>query len=173
MLTFCLDTEYTWDGDRVEHSETAHMAVNETAMGITLRIDAPYHDDPAPEAAIGSLWELWNWEVVELFLLGPNECYLEVEVGPHGHYLALRLKGERNIIDHGHQLDVDTNISGNRWTGTVTVPSELLPKKPWRVNSYAIHGTGDERRYLASFPVPGPHPDYHRLTYFRDTAELT
>ena len=32
---------------------------------------------------------LWDYEVVELFLLNSDtEEYLELEFGPHGHYLA-------------------------------------------------------------------------------------
>ena len=173
MLSFLLRTECTWDGLDALPSETASVSVDENDSGVALGIDAPYHEDPAPKGVAGSLWELWEWEVVELFILGKDERYLEIEVGPHGHYLALRLHGERNIIDHGHALNVDVQISGDRWTGQIDVPARLLPEKPWRVNAYAIHGTGDERRYLASFAVPGPHPDYHRLAYFRNVDELT
>ena len=173
MAAFLLRTECTWNGLEAMPSETASVSVDEHDTGITLHIDAPYHGDPAPSAQTGSLWELWEWEVVELFILGKDERYLEIEVGPHGHYLALRLHGERNIIDHGHTLDVNVTIDGKRWKGHVDVPNHLLPEKPWRANAYAIHGTGEERRYLASFPVPGPHPDYHRLAFFRDVAEFT
>ena len=172
MDAFTLHTSHTWDGFEALKAETASIAVSETPNGLSLKIEAPFHGDPRPTAAVGSLWELWNWEVVELFVVGPNDRYLEIEVGPHGHYLALRLHGERNIVDHGHPLDVSTTVAGERWHGIVNVPTELLPEKPWRVNGYAIHGTGDERRYLASFPVPGASPDYHRLACFRAVADL-
>ena len=36
-----------------------------------------------------------------------------------------------------------------------------------KFNAYAIHGTGDDRKYEALFPVPGEVPDFHRLEHFQ------
>ena len=172
MTPFVLETSFTWNGEPAHRREKARLHVHDLGARIDIDIDAPFHDDPKPDAHAGSLWKLWEWEVVEFFVAGPDDRYLEIEIGPHGHYLVLRLHGERNIIDHGHPLDVNTNIEGMRWTSNVQVEASLLPEKPWRVNAYAIHGTGIDRRYLASFPVPGPLPDYHQLKYFRQTGDL-
>jgi hypothetical protein len=172
MLSFALQTTSTWDGEQARTDEVANLTVSETSSGLVLGIDAPYHADPAPSSDVGSLWKLWDWEVVELFLLGSEDHYVEIEVGPHGHYLALLLEGERNIVGHGYVLDVTTSIVDSRWNATVHIPSRLLPSKPWRANAYAIHGVDTERRYLAMFPVPGPQPDYHRLAFFRSVDQL-
>jgi hypothetical protein len=40
----------------------------------------------------GNSWDLCNHDVVELFLLGKDERYLQPEIGPYGHYLVLQLK---------------------------------------------------------------------------------
>ena len=77
---------------------------------ITLKVDAPFYNDPAPpepsdkKSDIDSkndkaLMGLWDYEVVEAFFLcSKSEQYLEVEVGPHGHHLVLFLNGRKNII---------------------------------------------------------------------------
>lgn len=48
---------------------------------------------------MGSLDGLWDYEVVEVFFLGRAERYFELEMSPHGHYLALKLQGARNIVE--------------------------------------------------------------------------
>lgn len=39
-----------------------------------------YNDPPAPSSPPGATDELWEYEVVELFLMGSEQRYLEVEV---------------------------------------------------------------------------------------------
>jgi hypothetical protein len=41
-----------------------------------------------------------------------------------------------------------------------------LPPGLGRVNAYAIHGQGANRRYLAAYSVGGTAPDFHRLDRF-------
>lgn len=43
-----------------------------------MEVDAPFHDDPAPPLPVGVCPGLWDYEVVELMLLGSDERYLEV-----------------------------------------------------------------------------------------------
>ena len=76
---------------------------------ITLKVDAPFYNDPAPpepsdkKSDIDSknnkaLMGLWDYEVVEAFFLcSKSEQYLEVEFGPHGHHLVLFLNGRKNM----------------------------------------------------------------------------
>ncbi len=42
-----------------------------------VKIDAPYYQDPPPQDQPGSVWELWNFEVVEVFIVGRDNHYLE------------------------------------------------------------------------------------------------
>lgn len=129
-------------------------------------IDAPYHADPPPRAPPGSLDGLWEYEVVELFLLGSDERYLELEFGPHGHYLALQLEGVRNIRQRGMLLPYAANIHGARWLAQARVPFDWLPPGLSRFNAYAIDGVSVERRYWAYSSVAGTPPDFHRLEAF-------
>lgn len=128
-----------------------------------IRVDAPLHGDPLPPGPAGPTAELWEYEVVELFLAGPGERYLEIELGPGGHHLVLRLEGNRQVVEERLPMDFQVRMSDHRWMGRAWVPTGWLPPGPWRTNAYAIHGVGSQRRYLAAFPVPGEAPDFHRL----------
>ena len=104
----------TWDGVDIGPSERVTMQLELLADELVLRIDAPFHHDPAPGSSAGSTDALWRHEVVELMLLGSDERYLEVELSPHGHYLVLMLQGRRNVVRQGLQLDHQTRICGDR-----------------------------------------------------------
>lgn len=156
----------TWDGKPVPAAEITEVRCFIENDELTVLVDAPFFSDPAPVATPGSTDRLWEHEVVELFLLGRDDFYLEIELGPHGHYLVLQLHGRRNVIRKGLPIRYETEILGKRWRGAALVPFSYLPPDIRRANAYAIHGRGGERRYLASFPVPGPAPDFHRLDAF-------
>ena len=153
----------TFDGEQLGADERVLLRLSGLPESLLLEIDAPFHDDPAPSAPPGSTPGLWEFEVVEVFLCGPAERYTEIEVGPHGHYLALRLSGVRRPIAQGLPLEVETAITAGRWRGRVQIPRDILPMGPHRINGYAIHGRGESRRYLAAFPTGGPVPDFHCL----------
>ncbi|TNF34871.1 MAG: hypothetical protein EP329_06820 [Deltaproteobacteria bacterium] len=154
---------HTWDGTPVAPEERALVAVTIAEGALRLTVDAPYHGDPAPPGPPGPTDGLWDYEVVELFVLGPDARYTEIELGPHGHHLVLRLEGRRNPVATRLPLAYAATIDGARWRGTAEVPLTLLPPGPHRANAYAIHGVGTARRYLAMTPVPGDQPDFHRL----------
>ena len=157
----------TWDGDAVPENERATLSLHLSSTALQISVEAPFYGDPAPSPSPGSTWELWNFEVVELFVLGRSEeRYLEVELGPHGHHLVLQLHGRRNIVRKSLPLVFEARRSGPRWSGQARVPLDLLPPRPWLGNAYAIHGTGPARRYLAWTSVPGDSPDFHRLDRF-------
>lgn len=131
---------------------------------LVLSVDAPFHDDPAPDGAPGVTEGLWNHEVVEVFIAGPAG-YVEIELGPHGHQLVLVLTGVREATDQRPELVFDASIAGDRWTGEARVPRALLPEGPHRLNAFAIFGAS-QRTYLAWSPLPGPQPDFHQPDRF-------
>ena len=161
-----LPINHTWDGQPAEPTEQALVGLQRLGSGLMLRIEAPDHGDPAPPGPAGHTPGLWDHEVVELFLCGPGQRYLEVELGPHGHHLVLLLDGVRQPVDSPAALDVTWAHGPRRWTAQARLPASWLPPRPWRANAYAIHGTGDARRYLAATPVPGDGPDFHRIDLF-------
>jgi len=161
-----IDVAHTWDGAAVGADERVGLELTLGADPWQLRVEAPYHSDPAPPEPAGSRDRLWELEVVELFLLGAGERYLEVELGPHGHYLVLELDGVRRVQRQGVAIEYRAAIQGGRWTGRARLPAELLPPGLRAWNAYAIHGQGAARRYLAAHAVRGAAPDFHRLECF-------
>ena len=161
-----LRVERTWDGSPVAPDEIATVELEPRDGALVVRVDAPYHGDPPPAFPPGPTERLFEHEAVEVFLLGSDESYVELEMGPHGHHLALLLRGRRHVIARGLPLDYLARIEGERWRGTAVVPYAWLPAGLGRVNAFAVHGEREARRHLAAFPVPGDRPDFHRLEAF-------
>ncbi len=163
-----IEVQGTWDGGPLQEGEFARLQIELEAASscLTVSVEAAFFDDPKPDGGPGSQKGLWNFEVVELFLLGDGEQYLEIELGPHGHYLGLRLNGRRNVIKDGIQFEYSARRSARQWSGTAHLSLDWLPSPIRAANVYAIHGVGRARRYLAANPVPGKFPDFHRLEYF-------
>lgn len=163
-----LTVGHTWDGAPIGADEAVTLRLELRQDALVIEVDAPFHGDPAPSAPAGPTWALWEHEVVELFLLGQGQRYLEIELGPRGHHLVLQLEGVRNIVARELPARFQARVSGGRWTGEAQVDRALLPEGPLRANAVAMHGQGEARRYLASAPMPGERPDFHRLEYYFD-----
>ena len=156
-----------WSGEPCRSDEIVTVTVQKVAGGALLvSIDAPLQGDPEPSRPPGPTMGLWEYEVVELFLLGDDERYTEIEIGPGGHHLVLRLEGRRKVVQSRLPLDLSVRRGDGRWTAQARVPAEWVPTGDLRGNAYAIHGVGEARRYLAATPVPGEQPDFHRLECF-------
>ena len=158
----------TWDGESIGEEErvTIDLELSDTTMNVD--IDAPFHNDPPPETPAGSLDGLWEFEVVELFLRGDADTYLELEFGPFGHYLALRFNAYRQVLESGGlALQYECGRRGDRWSGRARLPVRHLPVGLRSCNAYAMHGADKIRRYLALYPPGGSEPDFHRLEGFR------
>lgn len=169
MSGWVIEIDATWDGAPCAPGEAVQLLIEVDGEDLVLTIDAPFHDDPAPAGPPGPTDGLWNHEVVELFVVAEGSApprYLEVELGPHGHHLGLQLVGVRTVVERGLPIRYTARVAGDRWTGEARLPRAWLPPPPHRVNAYAIHGTGDARRYLALATVPGDRPDFHQPDHF-------
>jgi hypothetical protein len=166
MSARTIEVGYTWNGEAVPPSERVVLTLSDRGEHVALAVDAPFHSDPPPPGPPGPTDGLWEHEVVELFVAGPGPRYVEIELGPHGHHLVLRLDGVRNAVARCLPLAFAARISGDRWHGEALIPRSWLPAGPHRVNAYAIHGVGSGRRYLAATPLPGPKPDFHQPDRF-------
>jgi hypothetical protein len=155
-----------WDGKPARSDEAVQMTLARSTTKFTVEIDATFHGDPSPCAPTGSTDRLWEHEVVELFLLGDDDHYLELEFGPHGHYLALSLHRERQVTARGARLRFAAVRANGRWSGRAHVPARLLPDHVRAFNAYAMHGQGNARRHLAAHPLSGSEPDFHQLASF-------
>ncbi len=171
MKTHTLEIAHTWDGVPLWPKARTSLELRTTFDSLVLTVDAPFYNDPPPDAAVGSTDGLWNYEVVEFFLSGPSVengdiPYLEVELSPHGHFLVLQLLGIRERHQIMPELSFSAEIQGDRWHGEAAIPREWLPPGPHRCNAYAVRGQAEHRHYMAMKPVPGEEPDFHRVMYF-------
>ncbi|RME24619.1 MAG: hypothetical protein D6798_10800 [Deltaproteobacteria bacterium] len=170
-----IDIRTDWRGLAAPPAEHVAIALGRANSRVIVEVDAPFHGDPPPPAPPGPTWELWEHEVVELFIAGPGDHYLELELSPHGHHLFLRLRGVRTIVERDLPLRFAATIHGRRWSGRAELDAGLLPAGPHRINATAIHGR-HPRRYLSWLPLPGSTPDFHQLDAFRparlDTAPI-
>jgi hypothetical protein len=165
-----LPIERDWQGLPLAAADQAWIAFERAGEQLDVAFDAPYFGDPPPPMAAGAAPGLWEFEVIELFIAGPGEEYLELEFGPHGHYLVLQLCGVRKAKPRPSQsalpLTYAVQIEGGRYRGRAQVPMSYLPDRSVRVNAYTIHGQAGARRYAAHAPVAGARPDFHRLECF-------
>ena len=161
-----LRVDKTWNGSLVGPEETAEVEFFIEEERLHVLISAPFHGDAPPASPAGSTDRLWEHEAVELFLAGEDSRYLELEFGPHGHYLVLQFEGVRQAAATGIPLEYRAEISGNRWRGEARLPYVLLPTGTCKANAYGLHGLGEARRYLAAFSLPGDAPDFHQPAFF-------
>ena len=167
QVNFAITIAHLWNGKPAKAGETVDLMVStDGSSHLLVSIDAPFHNDPAPANDAGPTDALWDYEVVELFLVGQNGNFLELELGPHGHHLVLYLDRPRTVSKSKIPIDYMTTIQGSRWSGQARVSRAYLPKQLVRFNAFAIHGTDSNRRYLAAHPMPGERPDFHQIDRF-------
>lgn len=157
------EIERLWNGEPAEPSESTSVEVELDGDRLRVAVDAPYHDDPPPAVPAGRCERLWEYEVVELFLVAASGRYLELEVGPHGHFLCLELSAPREVTRERRDVELHVERSDGRWRGRAEL---TLSFPPARWNAFAIHGVGVSRRYLAAHPLGGSAPDFHRVSEF-------
>ena len=165
-MRFTAEIDRGWDDTGPWLGTPVRLTVTLCPDALRIDVDAPFHDDPPPIGSAGRTDRLWEHEVVELFLVGRDDRYLEIELGPHGHWLGLQLHGRRNIVDDAVPIAFEVGRDDTRWRGVARVDAAHVPTGLERWNAFAIHGQGLDRRYLAAAPVPGDGPDFHRIELF-------
>ena len=168
-----ISLETMWHGRPATQRERVQVMLSDAGDALRLTLDASFHGDPAPAAPVGSTPKLWEHEVVELFIRGADGSYLELEIGPLGHHLALFLSGPRQVVWEGRPLRVRTAVARGLWSADAWIPRDWLPPGPHALNVCAVHGArrpagprGDGRRYLSLVTLPGLAPDFHQPALF-------
>ena len=78
----------TWDGVPVADGARVRLDWRDA---VVIEVEAPFTGDAVPPAPRGRTDRLWEHEVVEVFLASEAAAaarYLEIELGPHGHWLG-------------------------------------------------------------------------------------
>ncbi|OXB60782.1 UNVERIFIED_CONTAM: hypothetical protein H355_015357, partial [Colinus virginianus] len=71
-------------------------------------------------------------------------------------------------------LEFSVTRTESRWKGSARLPWDYFPPGANKFNAFAIHGSGEHRKYEALYPVPrhmlqeGQKPDFHRLEFFQE-----
>ncbi len=166
--------EALWNGAAVSARHWITLHLIDRGEELEVRVSAPYYADPAPPSTpVGPTDRLWEHEVVELFIHGEDDRYIEIELAPSGHHLVIQLHGIRQPIASLLPIQFQATINDDRWTGTALIRKELLPPGPHRLNATAIHGSGADRDYLSWVSLPGTEPDFHQPAYFRPATWAT
>lgn len=160
---------HTWNGVALAKSDEAVFELTWLPNGdLNIVVDAPFANDPRPNCEKAACWELWNFEVVEIFLVGSGDPvpYTEIEISPWGNHLVLQLLGARNTIAKELPLNLKVARGTKRWSADAILSASLLPRGDLTVNAYRIHGSEPNRHYHAMTPLSGDKPDFHRITQF-------
>lgn len=161
----------TWDGLPIAVAEQARLRLRLWPHELRIALTAPFHGDPPPSGPPGPTPQLWEHEVIEVYVAGiapaaTGPSYTEIELSPWGHHLVLRLEGIRTVTAEGLPLDLRVSRRSGRWLAAARLDRRWLPSPPWRINAFAIHGSALARRFLAAAALPGTHPDFHQPEQF-------
>jgi alpha-galactosidase len=125
-------------------------------------------EDPAKER-----WELWNRDVVEVFINPHPENfrhYFEFEIAPNNQWIDLEIDlTKREMADaswnsnfeHAAKIDEAHKV----WVVEMRIPvrsmhaNVIQPGDEWRLNLYRCDGPGDDsqRRFMSWSPLPDPN----------------
>jgi len=104
---------------------------------LVVGVEAAWRGTPPPAEPLGATWALWEREAVECFVVGAGEEYLELELGPQGHHLALTLRGARRPTRWFLPVDYRARRAparagrpweeGEPWWGEARLSAALLP----------------------------------------------
>ena len=167
--------QHEWDGTRLPESHWVMVDLRLSDEGLQIEVDAPFFNNLAPSDAPNpktGCWQLWEYEVVEVFLVDQEGAYTEIEVGPHGHHLILRLDAPRSVVDKMHPMVWDAEVDGERWRGRGLIARHLLPRNIERVNAFAIRTVQDYRQYCCYTSLPAEQPDFHQPERFAIWDEI-
>lgn len=158
-----LVVENQWNGEKSPRPDVrAEVSFEQVEGGMAVKASMPRREDEkVPDAPARTRVEnLWEYDVVELFLVGDDGKYLEIELGPGGHYLILGFDGVRRRSDGHIGLDphIEMKKDDRSWSSSCLLPPSIVPTPLKAVNAFVI-ASG---LYLAAFPVPGEKPDFHQ-----------
>ncbi len=127
-------------------------------------------------------WELWNRDVVEVFINPEPERfyhYYEFEVSPNNMWIDLEIDLQKKPFnsaawnsgfEHATRIDAATHV----WTCEMRIPAasmgvrEIKANSEWRLNFYRADGPGSDemRRFLSWNVLPTEKLSFHQPASF-------
>ena len=175
-----------WNGSdsNIKYNAKVSLSLAQATGDIIVHVDADYNNDPAPKQGPGRVVGLWEHEVFEIFISsGSREDYLEINVGPHGHYYLKMFtpygSDDSIVLDAKPVFSMDK--AKKRWSAVLTIPTMYLPEPDtdfdietplavrWYANANAILGIDNTREYFSSYPlnINATSPDFHQPKLFQ------
>lgn len=156
-----------WSGEPCgDASYCAQVWLSHSEAGVKIQVEAAVLEEQLiPEGSTDKPFDgLWDYDVVELFLVGENGHYLEVELGAGGHWLVLSFDAVRHRSNSHLDLEAVRTFEkdATTWKSSIVIPWELIPQPVKSLNAYAIC----QGSFLAYNPVPGVIADYHQPETF-------
>ena len=156
--------ERFWDGAPSPphgYRATGLIVQSEKGLHVNVRARLPL-GHRSPSAPTGTRLErLWEYDVVELFLVAEDRTYLEIELGAYGHWLILGFDDVRHRTHDYEDLNPEhtyTAVDSKWWESSILIPPDMIPDHPKRANAFAI----SDGEFYAWHPVPGKVPDFHQ-----------
>lgn len=153
-----------WDGSFCPDDRLfAQVGISTTREGLQVQVQAPMlHEQRVPDAPTGSRVDgLWEYDVVELFLVGPGHQYLEIELGAGGHFLILGFDSVRhreNSYESFEPILRFERTGEKMWRSSLVIPWKMVPENLRGINAFAIMSG----QHLSFAPIPGKEPDFHQ-----------
>jgi len=166
-----LAIDHHWNGTRCPDPRR-RGELSLALAGDALEVVASFrHQSPArlPAAPRGArVANLWEYDVVECFLVGASGRYLEIELGAAGHFLVLEFDAPRRRVNEhaGLAPPLDFSADAVSWRARLRLPLALVPGDLAALNAFAIAGGS----FLAHHAVPGAEPDFHQPHAFPRAA---
>ena len=177
-----------WNGNcssSKSYNSKVSLSLIPTTSDIMIVIDADYFDDPKPMKSAGRYVGLWDYEVFEIFIAsGSRQDYLEINVGPHGHYFLKMFTpygaDDSLLLESKPVFSMDK--VKKRWSAVLTLPAMYLPEPDtdfdsstplalrWFVNATAIVGVEEDREYFSAHQLTNDTtalPNFHQPSKFQ------
>ena len=156
-----LEITRRWDGTALPDLD-ARVSLSAERDGLWVEAGMAHARTPRiPTAPRGARVDgLWEFDVVECFVVGADGRYFELELGAGGHYLALAFDAPRQRVDDfaRESLAVEWQRGAEAWRAHCLVPRAWLPEPIARANAFAIA----DGEFAVHSPVGGDRPDFHR-----------
>jgi hypothetical protein len=167
-----LPIERYWDGTPCPHAHLlgrVELALLEGELELTASL--PHQPVPRiPEAERGArVADLWEYDVVECFLVGADGRYLEVELGAGGHFLVLSFSAPRVRSDSHEALrpTLDFTSDARGWRARIVLDRTIVPPAIAALNAFVIASGA----HLAYGSLPGSALDFHQPARFVEARE--